>query len=204
MLLRTHPSGFVEPCLPTKAHTLPSGGPWLHEIKHDERRAGEALPAAPGNDLTYRFPLIVEALAHLRSRSCIIDGEAVACDDKGVASFDLIRHHRTDERVFLYAFDLIEINGDDLRRDPLQVRKATLRSILAKAGIGVRFNEHLEGDGPTIFAHACKMGLEGIVSKRKDSPYRSGRSPDWLKMKNPAHAAVKWEEEEDWGKERWR
>src|SRR5438094_9603856 len=109
----------------------------------------------------------------------------------GVASFDLIRHHHTDERVFLCAFDLIEINGDDLRRDPLEVRKATLSSILAKAGLGVRFNEHMEGDGPTVFAHACKMGLEGIVSKRKDSPYRSARSPDWLKMKNPAHAAVK-------------
>jgi bifunctional non-homologous end joining protein LigD len=100
----------------------------------------------------------------------------------------------------LYAFDLIELNGDDLRRDPLQVRKATLRSMLAKAGLGLRFNEHIEGDGPTVFAHACKMGLEGIVSKRKDSPYRSGRSPDWLKMKNPACAAVTREAEEDWGR----
>src|SRR5262245_28849231 len=63
----------------------------------------------------------------------------------------------------------------------LEVRKATLRSMLAKAGLGLRFNEHLEGDGPTIFARACKLGLEGIVSKRKDSAYRSGRSPDWLK-----------------------
>jgi hypothetical protein len=70
--------------------------------------------------------------------------------------------------VFLYAFDLIELNGDDLRRDPLQVRKATLVSILAKARPGVRFNEHIEGDGPTVFSHACKVGLEGIVSKRKD------------------------------------
>jgi ATP-dependent DNA ligase len=84
--------------------------------------------------------------------------------------------------VFLYAFDLIELNGDDLRRDSLQVRKATLASILAKARPGIRFNEHIEGDGPTIFAHACKILLEGIVSKRKDSPYRSGRSPDWLKL----------------------
>jgi ATP-dependent DNA ligase len=88
--------------------------------------------------------------------------------------------------VFLYAFDLIELNGDNLRRDPLEVRKATLRSMLAKAGLGLRFNEHLEGDGPTVFAHACKMGLEGIVSKRKDSRYTSGRSRDWLKMKKPA------------------
>jgi bifunctional non-homologous end joining protein LigD len=107
-------------------------------------------------------------------------------------------HHDGD--VFLYAFDLIELNGDDLRRDPLEVRKATLRSMLAKAGLGLRFNEHLGGDGPTVFAHACKMGLEGIVSKRKDSAYRSGRSPDWLKMKNPACAAVKREAEEDSGK----
>jgi len=95
-----------------------------------------------------------------------------------------IRYRRHDDSTFLYAFDLIELNFDDLRRDALEVSKATLRSMLAKAGLGLRFNEHLEGDGPTIFAHACKMGLEGIVSKRKDSMYRSGRSPDWLKMKN--------------------
>jgi bifunctional non-homologous end joining protein LigD len=73
---------------------------------------------------------------------------------------------------------------------------------VAKARPGIRFNEHLEGDGPTVFAHACKMGLEGIVSKRKDSVYRSGRSPDWLKMKNSACAAVTREEEEDWQR-RW-
>jgi bifunctional non-homologous end joining protein LigD len=91
------------------------------------------------------------------------------------------------------------LNGDDLRRDPLQVRKATLASILAKARPGIRFNEHIGGDGPTVFAHACRLGLEGIVS-RKDSAYRSGRSPDWLKMKNPAAPAVKREAEQDWGR----
>jgi bifunctional non-homologous end joining protein LigD len=153
------------------------------------------LYSRPGNDLTRRFPLIVEALARLRSRSCIIDGEAVACDDNGLASFDRIRYRCHDASVFLYAFDLIELNGDDLRRDPLEVRKATLASIVAKARPGLRLNEHIEADGPTVFAHACKMGLEGIVSKRKDLAYRSGRSPDWLKMKNPACAAVKREDE---------
>jgi len=204
---RTLPTGFIAPCLPTKADTLPSGGLWLHEIKHDgfriiARKDGERvrLYSRPGNDFTRRFPLIVETLARLRSRSCIIDGEAVACDDNGVASFDRIRYRRHDGDAFLYAFDLIELNGDDLRRDPLEVRKATLRSMLAKAGLGLRFNEHMQGDGPTVFAHACKMGLEGIVSKRKDSGYRSGRSPDWLKMKNPAAPAVKREAEEDWAK----
>ena len=157
------------------------------------------LYSRPGNDLTDRFPLIVEALAQLRSRSCIIDGEAVACDGSGIAQFNRIRYRRYDSTVFLYAFDLIELNGDDLRREPLEVRKATLASVLAKAAPGLRLNEHIEADGPTVFAHACQMGLEGIVSKRKGSTYRSGRSPDWLKSKNPACAAVKREAEEDWG-----
>ena len=118
--------------------------------------------------------------------------------------FDRLRYRHEDGHVFLYAFDLIELDGDDLRRDPLEVRKATLASIVAKAHPGIRFNEHIEGDGPTVFAHACKIGLEGIVSKRKDSAYRSGRSPDWLKMKNANAPAVKREEEEEWGKMKWR
>ena len=84
----------------------------------------------------------------LRSRSCIIDGEAVACDDNGVASFDLVRHQRANDSVFLYAFDLIELNGDDLRRDPLEVRKATLASIVARAGPGILLNEHTRGRRP--------------------------------------------------------
>jgi bifunctional non-homologous end joining protein LigD len=160
------------------------------------------LYSRPGNDLTDRFPQIIEALSGLRSRSCIIDGEAVACDDNGLAVFDRVRYRRHDGKVFLYAFDLIELGGDDLRREPLDVRKATLWSLLVKAGPGLRWNEHIEGDGETIFRHACKLGLEGIVSKRKDSPYRSGRSADWLKMKNPAAPAVKREAEEDWGSRR--
>ena len=140
---RTLPAGFIPPCLPMKAPKPPSGALWLHEIKHDGFRviarkdgARVRLYSRPGNDLTDRFPLIVEALARLRSRSCIIDGEAVACDERGIAAFDLIRYRRNDGCVFLYAFDLIELNGDDLRRDPLVVRKATLASVLAKAARG--------------------------------------------------------------------
>ena len=180
---------------------------WLHEIKHDgfrviARKDGKRvkLYSRPGNDLTYRFPLIVEALGKLRSRSCIIDGEAVACGEDGIACFDRIRYRRHDASVFLYAFDLIELDGEDMRRDPLAVRKATLASLLRRAAPGLRFNEHLDQeDGPLVFAHACKMGLEGIVSKRRDSRYRSGRSPDWIKSKNPNAPAVKREAEEDWG-----
>jgi bifunctional non-homologous end joining protein LigD len=133
MLQRTHPAGFIAPCLPIKAAQLPSGRQWLHEIKHDgfriiARKSGTRvrLYSRPGNDLTDRFPLIVEALARLRSRSCIIDGEAVACGEDGRPSFDRIRYRRHDASVFLFAFDLIELNGDDLRRDPLEGRKATL------------------------------------------------------------------------------
>jgi bifunctional non-homologous end joining protein LigD len=202
---RTLPAGFIAPCLPSKTNKLPSGGQWLHEIKHDgfrviARKHGSRvrLYSRPGNDFTHRFPLIVNALAGLRSRSCIIDGEAVACDDNGISSFDLVRHHRANERIFLYAFDLIDLNGDDLRRDPLEGRKATLEMMLAKAGPGIRFNEHMEGDGETVFRHACNLGLEGIVSKRLGSPYVPGRSRDWVKSKNPAAPAVKREEEEEW------
>jgi ATP-dependent DNA ligase len=92
-------------------------------------RVGEGPP--PGNDLTLRFSLIVEALTRLRSRSCIIDGEAVCCDDNGMANFDRIRYRRHDASVFLYAFDLIELDGEDMRREPFETRKGTLAPLLA-------------------------------------------------------------------------
>jgi ATP-dependent DNA ligase len=118
-----------------------------------------------------------------------------------VPSFDRIRYRRHDASVFLYAFDLIEVNGDDLRREPLDTRKATLASVLRRPAPGLRLNEHIqEEDGEAVFRHACKMGLEGIVSKRRNSPYCNGRSPDWLKMKNPACEVVRREEEADWGR----
>jgi ATP-dependent DNA ligase len=101
----------------------------------------------PGNDLTYRFPLIVETLTRLRSRSCIIEGEAVACDDNGVTSFDRVHYRHHDESIFFYAIDLIELNGDDLRRDPLERRKATLEMILAKAAVRARSNP-FQGNPP--------------------------------------------------------
>jgi bifunctional non-homologous end joining protein LigD len=105
-----------------------------------------------------------------------------------------------DERVFLRAFDLIELNGDDLRREPLVCRKSSLVVVLAGTASGIELNEHLEhNDAELVFEHACNLGFEGIISKREDSPYRSGRSPDWIKLKNPKSPAVKREAEEDWG-----
>ena len=138
---------------------------------------------------------MVEAVNHLKVRSCLIDGEVVCCDDNGVAAFQLLRHRRNEPKAFLYAFGLLELNGTDLRREPIEVRKATLASTLRNSWSGLRLNEHMEhSEGLMVFQHACKMGLEGIVSKRLGSRYRSGRPPDWLKFKNPEAPAVKREE----------
>ena len=99
----------------------------------------------------------------------------------------------------LYAFDLIELDGDDLRSLPLIERKRRLARLIGRAKRrSIRFTEHLTGDGPTVFRHVCNMGLEGIVSKRTDAPYRSGPSKVWVKVKNPASAAVRREREEEW------
>jgi bifunctional non-homologous end joining protein LigD len=106
-------------------------------------------------------------------------------------NFDRLRYFHHDDSVLLCAFDLLELDGDDLRREPLVTRKATLASLLCRASPGILLNEPFEHDGPAVFAHACKLGLEGIVSKRKDSPYRSGRTVGWLVSKNPASAAVR-------------
>ena len=196
-------AAFIEPCLPSPADKPPSGSNWIHEIKHDGYRlmarrdpVGIRLITRRGNDWSERYPLVVEAVNHLKVRSCLIDGEVVCCDERGLATFQLLRHRRNEPQAFLYAFDLLELDGTDLRREPIEVRKATLASILRKSRPGVR-----EGTWSmtalTVFQHACKMGLEGIVSKRLGSRYRSGRSPDWLKFKNPAAPAVKREAEED-------
>jgi ATP-dependent DNA ligase len=206
MVLRAAPYAFIPPCLPSRADRPPSGPGWVHEIKHDGFRmmvrrdvAGVRLLTRNGHDWTDRYPLIAEAAGALRVRSFLIDGEAVACDGDGMPVFDWLRYRRQDARVFLFAFDLLELNGQDLRREPLETRKATLASLLRGSLPGLRLNEHLTHDGESVFRHACKMGLEGIASKRLGSRYRSGRSKDWLKFKNPAAPAVKREAEEDWG-----
>ena len=110
---------------------------------------------------------------------------------------DQLCYRRADGAVFLFAFDLLELNGDDLRREPIELRKRELAKLLRNAQLGLQLNEHI---ADVVFHHACRLGLEGIVSKRLGSRYRSGRSPDWLKMKNPAAPAVRREAEEDWGR----
>jgi ATP-dependent DNA ligase len=150
-----------------------------------------------GFDWTDRFPLIIDAATRLRATSFVLDGEGVILRQDGVADFDRPHFRRHDDEVQLLGFDLQELDGADLRQAPLESRKATLASLLRRSRDGIQFVEHLEAaDGATVFAHACKLGLEGIVSKRRDRPYEHGRSRSSLKIKNPASAAMTrvWEE----------
>lgn len=191
-------AGFIEPCLPSLATKPPNGSEWIHEIKHDGYRlmirrdtAGMRLLTRRGYDWTARFPAIASAASVLRAKSFLIDGEAVCCDDKGIAVFDKLRQRRNEWSVFLVAFDLLELNGRDLRREPIEIRKAGLARLLRNAEPGLQLSEHLEHEAAIVFEHACKLGLEGIVSKRRGSRYQSGRSSLWLKSKNPEAPAVR-------------
>jgi len=194
-----------EPCLPRPAKQPPSDPGWLHEIKHDGFRViarrdatGVRLVTRNGYDLAGRFVLATAAVEALLARSCVIDGEAIACDEDGLSVFELIRDWRHDHAVTLCAFDLLELNGEDLRRLPIEERKSRLAKVLRGAPQGIAYNEHYDGDGTIIYKHACALGCEGIVSKRLGSPYRSGRDNHWLKVKNPAATAIEREAEEEW------
>jgi bifunctional non-homologous end joining protein LigD len=203
---RTRPgAGIIEPCLPSPAKVPPSGPRWLHEIKHDGFRilarrdsAGVRLITRAGNEFSGRFPFITMAVGKLPVRSCLIDGEAIVCDENGLAVFDLIRRHGALASAVHCAFDLLELDGRDLRREPLEERKRLLSKLLKGQQSSIVLNEHYEEDGAIVFREACKLGCERIVSKRLGSTYRSGRSVHWVKVKNPNAPAVKREAEEDW------
>jgi bifunctional non-homologous end joining protein LigD len=151
------------------------------------------------HDWTNRFRLIADAVASLRCRSCHIDGEAVACDDEGIPDFRrLIRGHRYGSAQ-LYAFDLIELDGEDLRGEPIESRKATLQQLLGKDRAGLLISQPIAAPADVAFQHICQLGLEGIVSNRLGSKYESGRSTLWLKTINPnAPARVRLEQENWW------
>jgi bifunctional non-homologous end joining protein LigD len=144
-----------------------------------------------GHDFAGRFPIAAAAVAALPARSCLIDGEAIVTDRDGLAVFDLIRGYGSSRAAVLCAFDLLELDGEDLRREPIETRKSTLKSLLRGKHAGVAFNAH-------VYRQACALGCEGIVSKRLGSPYRSGRADCWLKVKNPAAPTVTREAEEEW------
>jgi bifunctional non-homologous end joining protein LigD len=204
------PIDFVAPALPTSAGKPPSGSGWLHEIKIDgfrlfgqRRGVGGRLLTRNGYDWSERYPSVLKALMALKINSCLIDGEVAVCDDRGVAVFDRLRHgKRVKPEAALFAFDLLELDGEDLRGRPIEMRKAKLAQLLDAAGAGLQISEHLHGDGAEIFLHACQLGCEGIVSKRLGSLYSSGRTDHWIKVKNPDAPAVKREAEEEWGKRR--
>ena len=198
VLLHDRRSGFIEPCLPTPAKVPPTGTGWIHEIKHDGFRllvrrdaTGVRLVTRHSNDFTSRFPLIATAVAALPARSCLIDGEAIVCDEKGLSVFELIRRQRTNAAAVHCAFDLLELDGEDLRQLPIETRKRTLASLLRGGHSGIALNKYFEENRATIYKHACGLGCEGIVSKRLGSFYHSGRSEQSIKVKNPKAPAVK-------------
>jgi bifunctional non-homologous end joining protein LigD len=210
--LRTHTGSLaqaIEPCLPRPAAEPPAGPGWLREIKHDGFRImarrdsrGVRLYTRNGYDFAARFSQIVEAVVGLPVRSCFIDGEAIVVDESGLSVFDLLRYRHHDHAAVLCASDLIELNGNDLRLTPVEERKGFLAKLLNRPQEGIAFNLHYSCEGAAIYKHACALGCEGIVSKRLGSPYRSGRSAHWVKVKNPSAPAVSREAEEDWGRGR--
>jgi len=198
---------LIEPCLPSPARAPPLGPGWLHEIKHDGFRilarrdsAGVRLITRHGNDFTSHFPSIAMGVDELPVRSCLIDGEAIVTNSDGLAVFNLIRGHDSKASAVHCAFDLLELDGRDLRRHPIENRKVLLAELLKGSHLGLVLNAHYEEVGAIVFREACRLGCEGIVSKRLGSIYRRGRSPLWLKVKNPKAPAVRRKAEEDWGR----
>jgi bifunctional non-homologous end joining protein LigD len=186
---------FLEPSLASPCDKPPGGPKWVHEIKHDGYRIQARINGRETRlftrkalDWTARFRSIADALAELGLASALIDGEIVVEDAKGISSLnnlqaDLKAGHR--ERFRYYVFDLLYCEGYDLTRATLIDRKQLLQDIVAglSARSPVRFSEHLDADGPTMLEHSCRLGLEGIISKRRDLPYRPGRGEHWFKAK---------------------
>ena len=188
--------GYVEPCIPTPSKKIPIGPQWLHELKHDgyrliARRNSDRvrLFTRGGYDWTDRYPRIVGALDDMRVKSVTIDGEVVVCRPNGKPDFDKLHSRVFDRVAVMIAFDLIELNGKDWAAAPLEERKLRLAQLL-RLSTDIHYNEHFDCDGDTLFKHACKLKLEGIVSKRRDYPYRSGPSKAWVKIKNPRSPAM--------------
>jgi bifunctional non-homologous end joining protein LigD len=146
-----------------------------------------------------RYPLITQAALRLRKASFVIDGEAVILRPDGISDFDALHGRKRNAEVRLYAFDLLSDDGVDMRDETLHIRKLWLGKLLKRSGDGIIYNEHEAGAiGPRLFEQACKMGLEGIVSKHRERGYRAGRSPHWIKVKNPKSPAMLRVEDGSW------
>jgi ATP-dependent DNA ligase len=189
---------MFEFCFPTKAASIPDRPNWLHEVKYDGyrlrlERDGDRvrLITRGGYNWTNHYPWIVESALKNRIRQFVIDGEAVVLGVDGVSDFEALHSRQHDDEVQLYAFDILALDGEDLRGLPLSLRKTNLARLLARRPDGIFVAPFEQGEiGPDLFRAACNTGLEGMVSKRTDRPYRAGRSKDWVKIKNRNHPAM--------------
>lgn len=183
---------FVPPSLASRADSAPSGDVWVHEVKFDGYRlearidnGAVTLLTRNRQNWTGRFAAVARALAKLKVDTALIDGEIVVEGEDGMTSFSALvadLKAGTSDRMVYYAFDVLYLDGVDLRGAPLLDRKTILQKLLKGHRNGtVRFSDHVTGDGGLVLDKACELGLEGIISKRADKPYRSGRSNDWLK-----------------------
>jgi bifunctional non-homologous end joining protein LigD len=186
-------SGYIEPCDPTLRANPPRGDGWAYEIKADGYRAQLHLSdgrvtaySRTGYDWSEQFASIVAAARRLKARSAIIDGEAVVYGAGGLPDFQQLRRElgaKTSGRIRYHAFDLLYLDGYDLRATAYVERKRLLERLLENAPETFIYVEHVAADGDEIYRHACRMGLEGLIAKRMDAPYRSGRQETWLKLK---------------------
>jgi bifunctional non-homologous end joining protein LigD len=175
-LSRMRKSAF-DPCIPTRGTKVPDRPDWFHEIKHDGyrlivQREGKRVRLFTRNGYNWsnRFPLIIEAALRHRLSSFVLDGEAVLLGVDGRSDFDGLHSRQYDEEVQFYAFDMLVADGEDIRKLPLHLRKTNLARMLARRVDGIFLSDFEQGEiGPDLFRHACLMGLEGLVSKRKDT-----------------------------------
>jgi bifunctional non-homologous end joining protein LigD len=185
-------------CIPVAGTKVPAGPEWLHEIKYDgyrlrvERNGNRVrLITRGGYDWTRRFPCIDEAALKNRQKQFVIDGEAVILGVDGYSDWNALHSGKHNEEVQLCAFDVLAMDGDDLRDLPLSMRKANLQQLLARRPDGIFLSDFERGEiGLDLFRAACRMGLEGMVSKHWDRPYRGGRQKYCIKVKNRKHPAM--------------
>src|SRR6185295_7891084 len=189
--------GFIAPQLAIAREEVPSGADWVHEIKFDGYRmlayiegGGARLLSRNTLDWSRRFGQVTEALGDIRAKEAIIDGEVCVLDERGRADFQALQalvEHGKPARLSFLVFDLLWLDGDDLRKLPLLARKAKLAKIVPKRNAVVQYVDHFapraEGDGVAFFVNACESGLEGTIAKRRDATYESGRTTSWIKVK---------------------
>lgn len=187
------PPGFIAPCLPALFDHVLAGPDWSHELKWDgwricARKEGQRvrLWSRTGRDWQLAFPLVTQAIADLPIARLVLDGEAVMLRPDGSADFFTLRSSKARTETRLVVFDLLEVDGQDMRRRPLEERRAQLAAVLNGKSPFLIFSDSMEGErGEALFRHACAANLEGIVSKRKGSAYVSGPTSNWRKIRCP-------------------